>query len=167
MVLELLFNAALLIFFAYAYYHIGVSMPESSAIELGAEQWPQLILGTLILLIVVNIVKVYRSTPTEKRNLDEIKNIKLEAVFKSKLFKGIVIILAYAFLLEAVGFILSTFVFLVVYARLIGEKRIKILLSAGFLITFGIYFLFARGLTIMLPRGYGILRTFALFLEAL
>ena len=142
-------------------------MPKSPSTELGAEQWPQLILGTLIILIVVNIVKVFRSTTKANRNIDEIKNIKLQAILKSKLFIGTILVLAYAFSLEAAGFILSTYMFLMIYGRLIGEKRMKVLLISGFGVTFGAYFLFAKGLSIMLPRGYGVLRNFALFLETL
>lgn len=141
-------------------------MPVSAPTELGAEQWPQLILGALIVLIIVNMYKIYRSTPAEKRGADQLKNIKLQSVLKNKLFIGMAIILAYAFSLEAAGFILSTYIFFMLYARLIGEKRMKVLASSAFVTTFGIYFLFARGLSIMLPRGYGILRDFALMLES-
>jgi hypothetical protein len=141
-------------------------MPTSAPTELGAEQWPQLILSVLIILILVNMFKIYRSTPVESRGLAQIKNIKTGSILKSKLFQGIVIIVVYAFSLEATGFILSSFIFFMVYARLIGEKRIKFLAGSSFLMTFGVYFLFARGLSIMLPRGYGILRNFALMLES-
>jgi len=167
LVLELLFNAALLIFFAYSYYYIGVTMPDSASTELGPEQWPKLILGALIVLIIINIIKIYKSTPAKDRNTNEIKNIELKAILRSKLFIGIALVLIYALSLEAAGFILSTCIFLMIYGRLIGEKRIKILVSSGIGITFGAYIVFAKGLSIMLPRGYGILRSFALFLETL
>ena len=142
-------------------------MPASSPIELGAEQWPQLILRALIFLLIVNMVKIYRATPAEERTLKEIRDINLPAMLKNKLFLGIIIILLYAFSLDLAGFILSTFIFIIVYARLIGEKRIKVLLSSSFTMTLGLYFIFARGLSIMLPRGYGILRSLALMLESI
>lgn len=167
MILELLFNAALLIFFAYCHYYIGATMPASPPTELGAEQWPQLILRALIILIVVNIVKIYRSTPAEERSLKSLKEIKLPDLIKNKLFAGIIFILLYAFSLEFAGFLLGTFIFIIVYARLIGERRIKVLAGSSFVMTFGLYLLFARGLSIMLPRGYGILRSLALMLESI
>ena len=142
-------------------------MPASSPTELGAEQWPQLILRALILLIIVNMVKIYRATPAENRNLKEISDINIPAMLKNKLFLGIIIILLYAFSLDLAGFILSTFIFIIVYARLIGEKRIKVLLGSSMAMTLGLYFLFARGLSIMLPRGFGILRSLALMLESI
>lgn len=141
-------------------------MPVSSPTELGAEQWPQLILRALIFLMIVNIVKIYRATPAEKRNFEEIKSIDFSAILKNKLFLGIILILIYAFSLELAGFILSTIVFIIVYARLIGEKRVKVLVGSSFAMTFGLYILFARGLSIMLPRGYGFLRSLALMLES-
>ncbi len=166
MVLELLYNAVLLILFAYCYYYIGATMPASAPTELGAEQWPQLILSGLIVLILINMFKIYKTAAAEERNFDQIKNIKLQAILRSRLFQGIVIILVYAASLAAAGFILSTYIFFIVYARLIGEKRIKFLAGSAFVMTFSVYFLFARGLSIMLPRGYGILRDFALMLES-
>ncbi len=167
LILELLFSGALLIIFTYCHYYIGVTMPTSAPTELGPEQWPQLILKALIILMIVNMVKIYRGIPTEDRNFKEIKNVNISALIKNKLFIGIIFILLYAYLLEPAGFLLSTIVFIIAYARLIGEKRIKILVGSSFAMTFGLYFLFAKGLSIMLPRGYGILRSLALMLESI
>jgi putative tricarboxylic transport membrane protein len=141
-------------------------MPKSAATELGPEQWPQLILGALIILLFVNMYKIYKSTPAEEQNFKAVTSISIKAMVKSKLFIGIVLIFAYAFALEPAGFILSTLILFATYAKLNGEKRIKVLALTTILITFGVYFIFARGLGIMLPRGYGILRDLALLLES-
>ncbi len=141
-------------------------MPTSSEIELGPEQWPQLILGALIILIIINMVRIYKQTPADSRNFNGVKNIRLLEILKSKLFLGIMAVFIYSIILERIGFILNTFIFFIAYSRLIGEKRIKVLLISAFIVTFGIYFIFASGLGIMLPRGYGILRDFALLLES-
>jgi putative tricarboxylic transport membrane protein len=55
-----------------------------------------------------------------------------------------------------------------VYAVLTGQKKASSVVAlSAILITLGIYFVFQRGLGIMLPRGYGFLRDIALFLESL
>lgn len=167
MILELLFNAALLLLFLFMYWYIGATMPQSASTELGAEQWPRLILVGLVILMVINIYKIYKETPAEKRNAEELKNINIMSIVKSKLFIGIVIVLLYSVILEPLGFILSTLIGFSLYSALLGERRIKTLAITSILITFGSYFVFARGLGIMLPRGYGILRDLALLLETL
>jgi len=77
-----------------------------------------------------------------------------------------VIISLYTVLLEPLGFLVSSLVMFASYARLNGQKNVKVLVLTTVLITFGLYFVFSRGLGIMLPRGYGFLRDMALFLES-
>jgi len=165
--MELLFNIVLIIFFAISYVYVGATMPKSSDLELGAEQWPQLLITILIVLLFVNMYNIYKKTPAEKRHFKSITGISVPAILKSKLFMGIVIIFAYAFALEPFGFILATMVMFAVYAILTGQKKPAVVALSAILITLGIYFIFQRGLGIMLPRGYGFLRDIALFLESL
>lgn len=165
--MEILFNIVLIVFFAISYVYVGATMPQSASTELGAEQWPQLLITALIILLFVNIYNIYKNTPAEKRHFKSITGINFAAIFKSKLFWGIVIIFAYAFSLEPFGFILSTVVMFAVYAILTGQKKASVVALSAILITLGIYFVFQRGLGIMLPRGYGFLRDIALFLESL
>lgn len=165
--MELLFNIVLIVFFAISYVYVGATMPQSSSAELGAEQWPQLLITALIILLFVNIYNIYKNTPAEKRHFKSITGISIPAMVKSKLFWGIVIIFAYAFSLEPFGFILSTMVMFSIYAVLTGQKKKSVVALSAILITLGIYFVFQRGLGIMLPRGYGFLREIALFLESL
>lgn len=165
--MELLFNIVLIVFFAISYVYVGATMPQSSSAELGAEQWPQLLITALIILLFVNIYNIYKNAPAEKRHFKSITGISISAIVKSKLFWGIFIIFAYAFSLEPFGFILSTMVMFSVYAILTGQKKPSVVALSAILITLGIYFVFQRGLGIMLPRGYGFLREIALFLESL
>ena len=165
--MEILFNIVLIVFFAISYVYVGATMPQSSSAELGAEQWPQLLITALIILLFVNIYNIYKNAPAEKRHFKSITGINIPSMVKSKLFWGIVVIFAYAFSLEPFGFILSTMVMFSIYAVLTGQKKRSVVALSAILITLGIYFVFQRGLGIMLPRGYGFLREIALFLESL
>lgn len=166
MVLELLFNLVLMLLFSFCFYYIGVSMPISPSTELGPEQWPQLILGALIFLIAVNMFNIYKNTPKALRNLEEIKNIRISLIAKSKLFWGILIIFTYTLLLEPLGFLVSSIAMFASYTVLQGEKKPHIVAITSIGITFGLYLIFSQGLGIMLPRGVGFLRDIALFLES-
>jgi len=78
-----------------------------------------------------------------------------------------VALLVYAICLQTLGFILSTFVFFAGYARIVGQRQVRSLVLSSLVATLSVYFVFSRGLGVMLPRGIGILRDFALILERL
>lgn len=166
MTIELVFNALMLFFFSYCYFYIGATLPPSANTELGAEQWPQIILALLVLMLIINIVKILKNlktAPAEKQ-----LNVRLlKGFFTSKLFIGILIIFVLVILLGKIGFIPSCILFLIAYSRLLGEKRWHISLICAVVITAILFILFYKGLSIMLPRGEGIFRTFALLLESI
>lgn len=168
MLLELLFNAGLVAFFAYAYFFIGGSVPATIGPGWGAEVWPQAILLVLMALLSINMYQVYRkgkSAPT--LDLAQLRQSSLASFLKSKMFLAMASLAVYALSLQAAGFILSTLVFFAVYARIVGQKNVKILALSSFVATFAVYFVFSRALGVILPRGVGILREFAIFLESL
>ena len=86
---------------------------------------------------------------------------------KSKLFLGIVIMVAAYFILENVGFIVTALFVLFFYGLLLGEKNVVRLLIASVCITLVLYIVFSGMLSVDLPRGtIGFLRNFALWLES-
>lgn len=156
----------MLLFFSYCYFYIGATLPPSASTELGAEQWPQIILALLVLMLIINIVKIVKNLKTVSGE-KKLNASTLKGFFTSKLFIGIVIIFVLAILLGKIGFIPSCILFLIAYSRLLGEKRWLFSLICAAVITVVLYFVFSRGLSIMLPRGEGIFRTFALLLESI
>lgn len=165
MTFELLFNAVMLVFFGYCYYYIGATLPASGPNELGAEQWPQIILILLCICLVINIVKLVRGlkdVPAEKKlSVNAIKSF-----FTSKLFVGIILVFALAVALNYIGFVPACLLFLMAYSRLLGEKRLLHGFLISLLVTVILFLLFYTGLSILLPRGIGPFRTFALMLES-
>ena len=86
---------------------------------------------------------------------------------KSKLFLGIVIMVAASFILDTVGFIVTALFVLFFYGLLLGEKNVVRLLIASVCITLVLYIVFSGMLSVNLPRGtIGFLRNFALWLES-
>lgn len=166
MTVELIFNAAMLLFFVYCYFYIGATLPKSGSNELGAEQWPQVILVLLCILLAVNVYKIYRGlkdVPAEKK----ISSDMIKGFFTSKLFIGIILVFVLAFILGYIGFIPSCLLFMMAYCRLLGEKRWGRNFLISLVITAILFLLFYLGLSIMLPRGVGIFRQFALMLETI
>ena len=72
-----------------------------------------------------------------------------------------------SFILDTVGFIVTSLFILFFYGLLIGEKNIVRLLIASVCITMVLYIVFSGMLSVNLPRGtIGFLRNFALWLES-
>ena len=65
MALELIFNLFLMVFCIVCFVNVGTTMPQSAANELGAEQWPQVILVLMMLAICWNLVKYFRTNKLE------------------------------------------------------------------------------------------------------
>lgn len=164
MALELLFNGGLLAFLVYCFFYIGGIGHDSAPGILDAAEWPRILLGLLIVFIAINMVKVFKN----KKEGETFKiDFNLKKIVTSKLFIGSVLLLIYSFSLDYLGFVFSSIIFFIVYSRLLGEKRIKTLVLSSLVSVATLYVLFNSLLGIMLPRGVGAFRNFALFLESL
>ena len=161
---ELVFNVVLLVFMLYCFVYIG-SLPDGTATDtLTASLYPRIIIGLLIILFISNISKIYKS----KKEGETFKlNINIQEILKSKLTIGSIFLVVYTLALDITGFVITSLVFFIAYSYLLGERRVKILLLSSFVSVFVIYVIFGRMLGIMLPRGTGVFRNFALFLESM
>jgi hypothetical protein len=144
-------------------------MPKSPDSELGAEQWPQALLILLMIAIAYNIYKYFKTN--KKEDIKAAFTGFIPGVFrfvKSKLFLGMIILVAMALLYEPLGFLTTSFLFLTGYGLLLGERRPAILIGSALVIMLLLYVGFSVFLGVMLPRGYvPFLRSAALFLESL
>jgi putative tricarboxylic transport membrane protein len=67
---------------------------------------------------------------------------------------GIAIFAFYASVIQRLGFLLSTFFFLVIWMRLIERVRWRTLIGISIATTAGLYFIFVFFLEVPLPRGF-------------
>lgn len=165
MILELLFNGALLIFFIYSYFYIGATTPEPPPGRMASAQWPQIILGILIVLFIINIINVIR---TKKETNEKTSfNLDIKSFLTNKLFIAIVIVIIFTYSLDYIGFIPGAIILFLIYSRLLGQEKVSTLILTSIIGVAAFYLLFNVILGITLPRGTGIFREFALFLESL
>lgn len=162
MTLDLIFNVLLLAASIYCFIYIGAA-DNSTATELGAAFWPRLILGIMIVLLIAGLVSILR----KKNGKGAVDKASVIGFFKNKMLLGIVICAVTALLLPYIGFIPSSFLFLVAYGLLLGERRPLVLILTGVVATLILYIVFQGPLSIFLPRGYGFFRNFALMMENL
>lgn len=151
-----------MLFSIYCFFLVGAQSPAATATELGAAFWPRIILFLMIILLGVNIKNNLSNKKTEKDSVEKLDLIKF---FQSKLFVGMLIILAMALVYPKIGFIPVCLLFLVSYGYLLGEKNIGKLFIISLIITIILYIVFQAGLNIRLERGVGPFRNFALSLE--
>ena len=161
--LDIIFSIVLGIFCIYLFFLVGAESPAPTATELGAAFWPRIILVLLILLIIVNIVNSLKKLKGSNEKLTA--GFNLGEFLKSKLFVGMILVAVMAILMPIIGFIPVSFLFLIAYGVLLGERRIGFLIIVSLVITAILYILFQGARDIMLARGTGIFRDFALFFE--
>ena len=169
---ELIINILLVIFLGFTFFtHVlEAAVPIKVAKNpyvLQPDVWPKTIIILLEICLIVNIIKIIKKN---KGNPDFTLGAFVGSIpgfLKSKLFLGIVIMVAASFILETVGFIVTALFVLFFYGLLLGEKNVVRLLIASVCITLVLYIVFSGMLSVNLPRGtVGFLRNFALWLES-
>ena len=170
---ELIINILLFIFLGFTFFtHVlEAAVPASVArnpYALQPDVRPKTIIILLEICIIINIIQIIKKN---KGNPDFSLGAFAKSIpdfLKSKLFLGIVIMVAASFMLETVGFIVTALFVLIFYGMLLGEKNIVRLLIAAVCITLVLYIVFSGMLSVNLPRGtIGFLRNFALSLESM
>ena len=133
----------------------------------GSGTWPGVLLTIILVLGAVNFFAEIRKYAASRLNEEREKGIDMpKRLICNKLFLGVVAFLVYVPLLDQIGFICSTPLFLIVYMTLLGQKSWKTRFTVAILATAVLYLLFVVFLMVPLPRGYGIFREFSLLLES-
>ena len=141
---ELIINILLFIFLGFTFFtHVlEAAVPASVArnpYALQPDVWPKTIIILLEICLIVNIIKIIKKN---KGNPDFTLGAFVGSIpgfLKSKLFLGIVIMVAASFILETVGFIVTALFVLFFYGLLLGEKNVVRLLIASVCITLVLY----------------------------
>lgn len=143
--------AALLFFLAR---HIDYS-PRAGA--LGPDFWPRTVIGLMAAACLFEIVKILLGLKVEARGvadaLESEEAEEAETKYPWLLVGGIALVTLYAFVVDYLGFLLSTFLFLAAFMYLgrCRHHRTVWLTSAG--ITVAAAILFMRITYVSLPRG--------------
>ena len=125
--------------------------------QVGPAFWPQILLGGIIILTIIWLVKFiltkYKST---KGNILAINPEKIEPRGFIRLSLVITLCLAYVFVMEWGGFLLSTPIFQVLILLALGIRKLTTLIVTPVLLTGVLFGIFIKILHIPLPRGAGV-----------
>lgn len=122
----------------------GIFYSMTSVIKPEGRMYPIFVIGLLAFLTVIHLIITLRSEKDEKNILDGIEMKQLLFVL---IFSGI-----YVFLIDKVGYVISTFLYVLIsLIKLKIEKVNSLLISIGFTVV--IYILFKIVLKVPLPTG--------------
>lgn len=131
-------------------------LPKSKVMEIGPEFMPMVIgIITFILAAVLTVISVKNF----KMNAASIDPESVPECDYKRVISSVILVLSYVFLLQPVGFILSTLVFLLLQMLVLspddarGKKDIMKLAVIDVIFTLVVFFLFRYGFKIVLPAG--------------
>lgn len=123
--------------------------------------WPRIILG---LLIFMSLIKVFTGFTDYLKEPEQEKSDKPEKYY---LFVILTLIIAYILVINFIGFIISTLLFLLASFYLLGMRKKLILMLVPLSITIFVTILFVGLLYIPFPKGVGFFETITLKLYEL
>ena len=170
---ELIINILLFIFLGFTYFtHVlEAAVPAKVAKNpyvLQPDVWPKTIIILLEICLIINIIQIIRKNRGKPEFSLPAFAKSIPGFLKSKQFLGIVIMVAASFLLEPLGFMVTSVLVLFFYGILLGQRKLVQLAIASVCITLVLYIVFNGMLSVNLPRGtIGFLRNFALWMESI
>ncbi len=127
--------------------------------KLGPGFWPKFILICLIVLSVLIAIDAFR---VRKKSAGETPSeVTQSAGSRIRFFSALILIIAYFFLLNIVGFVALTPFFLIAFMVLLGEKSWPWMITLSIGMTVIILLAFTQAMYVPLPRGIGIFHKFS------
>jgi Tripartite tricarboxylate transporter TctB family len=128
--------------------------------------WPAALMFIMLVLSIVLLIRTFSSKRSEVKTANEkaedLANDEDALVYPKRFFYLLGALIGYTFLLEYVGFIVDTILFIFILSLTFGVKKWTTGLLTGFLATAGAVILFPIVLNTPFPRGVGIFSAFSL-----
>jgi len=164
---EIVLSAVCLAFFSFMFYEALELRGVGRFGEVGSGFWPLLSLGVTTTLSLVWLLKNLRQYSREKGTSAEAPPSP-EAVVEAwqrrrKIALCSLCLLVYIIIIPWIGFILSTILFILAFVLALEEKRKSVLIVSPLMITAVIMIIFAKFITIPLPKGVGMFAEFSRF----
>jgi len=163
---EIIFSAVCVVFFGFMLFETFELLGQGRAGEVGSGFWPLLSLGAATALSAVWLVRNLAAYARQKPRA--VSAPSPEAIGEArdrqrKVALSVACLLGYIVLMPWIGFILSTIFFILAFILALEERRKTVLVISPVLITAAIIVVFAKFITIPLPKGVGIFAAFSRF----
>jgi putative tricarboxylic transport membrane protein len=148
---QIAFTVMLLVFSVFMLWTAyGISGFESLT---SAGSFPILATAVMVITGLVNVVQTLRETPSPAQEGESLPQQFMRQLTPGVLIGFTLAILAYMLALEWVGFLVSSYVFLVISMWLLGSRRIVLNLVVSALSLGAIYVIFQTVFSVVLPSG--------------
>ncbi len=159
---ELITSGIILLTGCILFYYASLFPQTMSADQVGPALWPKMLLSLIIILSAVLFTQqVFRLVKTKET--DEKQDTPLEKDGSRMLVLTVALSLLYGFGVSYAGFLLSIFIFQILFLLILRVKKMWVLILYPICLTGVIYALFIKVLYIPLPRGAGIFLTISRF----
>lgn len=135
---------------------LALQLPKSQVMDIGPDFMPIVISALSFILATILLIQSLRRF---KDNAAELEGKTLEKCDYKRVILSIILVLVYVNIMKPVGFIISTFAYLVcqMYVLAPDENRTKkdivLLVVISVIFTLIVYFLFRYGFKILMPAG--------------
>ncbi len=161
---EIVLSAVCVAFFAFMFYESLELRGVGRYGEVGSGFWPMLSLGFATFLSLAWFITNLRQYSREKQGTGETpapENAAEAWSRRKKVGSSLICLFFYIVLIPLIGFILSTVLFILAFTLALDERRKAVLIISPLLITAVIIVVFAKFITIPLPKGVGIFAEFS------
>lgn len=131
-------------------------LPKSKVMEIGPDFMP-LVIGSVAFILAA--ILTFLSVKNFKLHAKELENTTVPDCDYKRVLSSVILVLIYVFVLQPVGFILSTMVYLLLQMLVLSPdderdpKHIIRLVIIDVIFTLVVFFLFRYGFKIVLPAG--------------
>jgi putative tricarboxylic transport membrane protein len=161
---EIVLSAVCLVFFSFMFYESLELRGVGRYGEVGSGFWPLLSLGFSVILSLAWLITNLRKYSREKQKTGETpapENAAEAWSRRKKVGLSLVCLLCYIIIIPLIGFLLSTVLFILAFILALDERRKTVLIISPLLITAAVIVVFAKFITMPLPKGVGIFAEFS------
>jgi putative tricarboxylic transport membrane protein len=141
--------AILLVFMIGGIFYATKDYPKVIEGALGPGVWPRFLAILMAFLAILLLIGTFIPKSNDE---SEKEPVKFNSGGVKRVFAITGTLVLFVFMLQTLGLLISSFIFIVLVMLVMGERRIKWLLGTSFGITFGIWIVFELLLKLMLPR---------------
>jgi putative tricarboxylic transport membrane protein len=161
---EIVLSGVCSAFFSFMFYESLELRGVGRFGEVGSGFWPILSLGFSVVLSLIWLLRNLRQYSREKGEIKEKPESEDAAEAwnrRKKVGLSLLCLLCYIVLIPWIGFLLATVLFILAFILALDERRKTVLIISPLLITAVIVLVFAKFITIPLPKGVGIFAEFS------
>jgi putative tricarboxylic transport membrane protein len=161
---EIVLSAVCAAFFSFMFYEALELRGVGRFGEVGSGFWPLLSLGVSTILSLIWLITNFRKYSREQQEtkaIPELENAAEAWSRRKKVGSSLVCLLCYIVIMPWIGFILSTVLFVLAFVLALDERRKSVLIISPPLITAVIIIVFAKFITMPLPKGVGVFAEFS------